>query len=75
MRVLQDFLDVADQSAFDDAAKKEAAAKQRKRNNIMRAVEAVNREVSEYEVFDVAKDDGNGLQDSQILRKAKGKSR
>jgi hypothetical protein len=70
-------LDDTDESP-SDTDKKDADAKQRRRNNMMRAVEVVNREVSNYEVFDVSKDDANGRQDSHVLNareSSRGKAR
>ncbi|OKL58874.1 hypothetical protein UA08_05573 [Talaromyces atroroseus] len=65
LKILQDALNDTNGTP-SNADKKEDDARQRKRNNILRAIEAVNREVSNYEVFDISKDDDNGLQDSRM---------
>jgi hypothetical protein len=58
MKLLQDGIDEASQDEpQEDVDDKEVEAKRRRRNNLSRAIDAVNKEISDYDVFDVTKEE------------------
>lgn len=57
MKLLQDSLDETSQDELqEDVDDKEIEANRRRRNNLSRAIDAVNKEISDYDVFDVTKE-------------------
>lgn len=57
MKLLQDSLDEASQDELqEDVDDKEVEANRRRQNNLSRAIDAVNKEIAEYDVFDVTKE-------------------
>ncbi|CRG85267.1 Meiotically up-regulated gene 65 protein [Talaromyces islandicus] len=56
MKLLQDGVDEASQDEQQEDDDKEVEATRRRRNNLSRAIDAVNKEISDYDVFDVTKE-------------------
>jgi hypothetical protein len=58
MKLLQDGVDeVCQDEKQEDLDDKEVEAKRRRRDNLSRAIDAVNKEIAEYDVFDVTKEE------------------
>jgi hypothetical protein len=80
LKLLQDALDHVELESTPDAEKKEVDALNRRRNNISRTIDAVRKEVSDSDIFDVSKENLEGLHDAKLQKayessRSKGKER
>lgn len=80
LKLLQDALDDVELESGPDAEKKEVDALNRRRNNISRTIDAVKKEISDSDIFDVSKENLEGLHDSELQKaydssQSKGKER
>ena len=80
LKLLQDTLDDVKHEINSDAEQKEVDVLNRRRDNISRTIDAVRKEVSDSDIFDVSKENLEGLHDSEIQRaqeslRSKGKER
>ncbi|EED23897.1 conserved hypothetical protein [Talaromyces stipitatus ATCC 10500] len=67
LKLLHDALDDANSLETDsNAGKKEIDAQDRRRNNILRTIDAVKKEVSDIGVFDISKENLESLYDSEL---------
>jgi hypothetical protein len=76
MKLLQDGVDEASQDELqEDVDDKEIEAKRRRRNNLSRAIDAINKEISDYDVFDVTKEAHNQAKCPEKTSSGKGKAK
>ncbi|KUL90772.1 hypothetical protein ZTR_00366 [Talaromyces verruculosus] len=68
LKLLQDALDDVELENASDAEKKEVDALNRRRNNIFRIIDAVKKEVSDSDIFDISKENLEGLYDSELQK-------
>ncbi|KAI7977759.1 hypothetical protein EIK77_009299 [Talaromyces pinophilus] len=68
LKLLQDALDDVELENGPDAEKKEIDALNRRRNNISRTIDAVKKEVSDSDIFDISKENLEGVHDSELQK-------
>lgn len=68
LKLLQDALDDVELENAPDAEKKEVDALDRRRNNISRIIDAVKKEVSDSDIFDISKENVEGLRDFELQK-------
>jgi hypothetical protein len=61
-------LDDVELDGAPDADKREVDAQNRRRNNISRTIDAVRKEVSDSDIFDISKENLEGLHDSELQK-------
>lgn len=80
LKLLQDALDDIQVDSDPDAEKREVDTVNRRRNNISRTIDAVRKEISDSDIFDVSKENLEGLHESELQKayessRSKGKER
>ncbi|KAE8556591.1 hypothetical protein TMatcc_003971 [Talaromyces marneffei ATCC 18224] len=68
LKLLQDALDEVELESTTGADKKELDALNRRRNNISRTIDAIKKELSDSDIFDISKDNLEGLHATELQK-------